>query len=136
MKPSNTFSQFARYAVVGGVAGAVDTGSLVLLHIFCGVPTLIAAAIAFILGLITNYLITIAWVFDTTGKFKEEFALFTLIGIGGLLWTELILWGMVSLAHLSLPFSKAAALFLVLIWNFGMRKKFVFAGAPSWNDPQ
>ncbi len=123
----STLGQFVRYAFVGGIAAAVDTGCLYMLHTRLGFHPLAAGAIGFTVGLATNYLICVAWVFESTGRFKEEFALFSLIGIGGLLWTELILWLLVSCAGLPVLPSKAAALALVLVWNFGMRRRFVFA---------
>jgi putative flippase GtrA len=134
-KTQNTWLQFIRYLFVGGFAAVVDTACLYLLYAHLGVNHLVAAAIGFILGLITNYLISIAWVFESTGKVKTEFALFSMIGISGLGWTELIMWASVDLAHTSVMLAKVISLFLVLIWNFGMRKKFVFATRGS-EQPQ
>jgi putative flippase GtrA len=128
-KTASPLLQFIRYLFVGGFAAVIDTACLYVLYAYFGVNHLVAAAAGFIVGLLTNYLISIAWVFETTGRIKEEFALFAVIGIGGLGWTELILWIAVNLAHAPLIAAKAASLFLVLIWNFGMRKKFVFAAS-------
>ncbi len=128
-KTQNTAVQFFRYLFVGGFAAVVDTGFLYVLHSYIGMNHLVAAAIAFIAGLLTNYLISIAWVFQSTGKWKEEFFLFAIIGVGGLGWTELILWSSVKYAHLPVMAAKFIALFLVLIWNFGMRKWLVFSRA-------
>lgn len=126
-KTRNSFLQFVRYALVGGFAALIDSACLFLLYARLGVNHLIAAATGFLVGLLINYAISIAWVFETTGRFKQEFTLFSVIGVGGLLWTELILWLSVDRAHIPVMPAKALALFLVLLWNFGMRKKFVFA---------
>jgi putative flippase GtrA len=126
-KTQNTLHQFLRYIVVGGVAALIDTGCLYILYHDFGVNHLIAAAVGFVFGLLVNYLISIAWVFETTGRFKQEFILFSVIGAGGLVWTEITLWLSVNFAHLPVLGAKALALALVLIWNFGMRKKFVFS---------
>lgn len=128
-KPQGTVPQFIRYVFVGGVAAAVDSGSLYLLHSQLAVHFLVAAAIGFLLGLLINYLISIAWVFESTGNLKQEFALFAMIGVGGLGWTELIMWTSVKIAHFPVMAAKLIALALVLVWNFGMRKKFVFASS-------
>jgi putative flippase GtrA len=125
-KTQNTIVQFVRYLFVGGFAALVDTGCLYILHKHLGFHHLSAAAIGFLLGLITNYVISILWVFESRGRIKEEFTLFALIGIGGLMWTEVILWLSVEVAQISVMLAKGIALVLVLIWNFGMRKKFVF----------
>lgn len=130
-KPQSTLAQFIRYLFVGGFAAVIDTGSLYGLHQFLGVNYLVAAAAGFLLGLLTNYLISIAWIFETSGRFKDEFGLFTLIGLGGLAWTELILW--IGVGQLGAPVmaGKFVALFLVLFWNFWMRKTFVFRAKPA-----
>ncbi len=116
-----------RYVVVGGVAAGTDTALLYLLNRYFGVNPLIAAAAGFFFGLVVNYLFSIAWVFESKRSFAQEFTFFAIIGAGGLGWTELILWLGIDLVHLSVLMTKAIALFLVLIWNFGMRKKFVFS---------
>ena len=126
-KTQSTPLQFLRYIFVGGGAAAVDTGTLYLLYARFGVHHLGAAAVGFLLGLLLNYFISILWVFQSRGNFKQEFLLFALIGLGGLGWTELILWASVDVARISVLFGKGLALGLVLIWNFWLRKKFVFS---------
>jgi putative flippase GtrA len=121
-----TSKQFIRYIGVAGLAALFDTACLYSLNRFFGVRPWIAGAFGFLVGLTANYRLSRAWVFESTGRPRQEFTLFALIGIGGLLWTELILWFTITLAHVSLLFSKATALVLVLVWNFGMRKRFVF----------
>lgn len=53
-----------RYTVVGFVAFVVDVSLLVLLTEFAGIHYLISAALSFICGLVTNYGLSITWVFD------------------------------------------------------------------------
>jgi putative flippase GtrA len=126
-KTQSTALQFMRYIVVGGVAALIDAGTLYVLSIHLGVNHMIAAAVGFFLGLLVNYLISIAWVFESQGNYRQELILFSLIGLGGLILTEIIMWATVDVAKSPIMLGKIIALFLVLIWNFGMRKKFVFA---------
>jgi putative flippase GtrA len=126
-KPRNAGIQFVRYAFVGGVAAVADTGCLYMLHQGLRINHLVAAAVGFLLGLLVNYLFSIAWVFESRGRRGRELFLFGLIGVGGLLWTEVILWIGVNLAHAPVMLGKLCSLVLVLIWNFGMRRTFVFA---------
>lgn len=118
--------QFVRYIVVGGIAAVIDAGTLYFLSIRLGVNHMIAAAVGFFLGLMVNYIISIAWVFESQGKYRQELMLFSLIGVGGLVLTEIIMWATVDVAKSPIMLGKVIALLLVLIWNFGMRKKFVF----------
>ncbi len=123
--------QYFRYLICGGTATLVDVSLLFFLtHIF-HVYYLIAAAISFATGIIVNYTLNIILVFKSSGKVKKEFFLFALIGIGGLFWTEIILWILVDKLNIYVMFAKAIAIVLVLQWNFFMRKKFVFPEKPA-----
>jgi len=135
-KTQSAVIQFIRYAFVGGTAAVLDTACLYLLYRYLGVNHFLAAALGFLLGLATNYLLSILWVFQSSGNIRQELVLFSLIGIGGLGWTELILWFVVNLLHGPVLIGKMISLFLVLIWNFWMRKKFVFSESANRNHGQ
>jgi len=126
--------QFIRYLFCGGVATASDISMLFFLNKVLFVNHLIAAAFAFITGVTINYTLNTILVFQSSGKIKKEFPLFAVIGIGGLLWTELILWLLVNKLNFYLIVAKLIAVALVLIWNFFMRKKFVFYPEPIPED--
>ena len=122
-----SFLQFFRYLICGGVATVCDMTVLFTLTYFFSVNHLYAAALAFVVGVATNYYLNTILVFQSSGKFKKEFPLFAMIGIGGLLWTEVILWIFVDKLDLQIMLAKVIAVILVLNWNFFMRKKFVFS---------
>ena len=125
-KTENSLVQFVRYAMVGGTAAVLDTGCLYFLYHYFGMNHFAAAAVGFMVGLLVNYLLSILWVFQSSGNVRQELALFSIIGIGGLGWTELILWVVVNVANGPVLLGKGVSLVLVLVWNFWMRKKFVF----------
>ena len=125
-KNHDTRIQFFRYIFVGGAATIVDMGSLYILTSIMGLNYLISAAIAFILGVATNYLLCIVWIFESTGRVKKEIILFVVIGVGGLILNEVIIWLLVEEAKLYYMLAKTVAVVIVLVWNFGMRKKYVF----------
>ena len=118
--------QFFSYLVCGGIATLADMSVLFILTSALQINHLIAAAIGFLAGVATNYSLNIQLVFKSKGKTKKELTLFTLIGIGGLLWTEFIIWILVDNMTFKLMIAKMIAVILVLFWNFFMRKKFVF----------
>ncbi len=62
-KSDKTSVQLFKYAFVGGIAYSVDFGFLIFLTEVVKIHYLISAAIAFILGLLINYAISILWVF-------------------------------------------------------------------------
>jgi putative flippase GtrA len=122
------FIQLARYVVVGGLAFVVDFGSLFLLTEFGGLHYLLSAAIAFCLGLVTNYLLSIVWVFNrrTLNNRWLEFLIFGLIGLAGLGMNELILWFLTDRVGLHYLVSKMVSAVLVLLWNFLARRFSLF----------
>ena len=61
---SNIQSQFIRYFIVGGIAFIADFGALFLLKEWGGLNYLFSATLAFIIGIIINYQLSICWVFD------------------------------------------------------------------------
>jgi len=126
-KTGETSIKFFRYLFVGGTATVVDMGALYVFTSILGLNYLISAAIGFVLGVTANYLMCIAWVFKSSGKIEKEIILFVIIGIGGLILNEVIIWLLVEEAGLYFMIAKVVAVAAVMVWNFGMRKKFVFA---------
>lgn len=127
-KVDNTFIQLFRYAFVGGFAFIIDFGSLFIFTEFFGIHYLISAPIAFILGLITNYILSIVWVFKKR-KFRKksfEFGIFGLIGIVGVGFNELFIWFFTEYVHLYYLTSKIISTGFVFLWNFFVRKSVLF----------
>jgi len=122
--------QFFRYLICGGIATLTDIIILFVLTHFLHINYLVAAAGAFITGIIVNYNLNTILVFKSSGEIKKEFPLFAMIGIGGLVWTEIILWILVDKLKIYVMIAKAVSIILVLNWNFFMRKKFVFSREP------
>ena len=128
-EPTNrTLVQLFRYGFVGGVAFLVDYGTLFLLTEYAQIPYLVSAAIAFVAGLVVNYLLSISWVFNQNRNEKpaKEFLYFTIIGVVGLLFNELIMYVATDLCHLHYMLSKIISTMIVFFWNFFARKVLLF----------
>ena len=139
--------QFIRSMVVGLVATIADMGMLILLKELLGLKnhTMIAATIAFIFGLITNYLLSTFWAFRglNTKKRGVEFLIFAVISVIGLLLNNLIIklfediLGPADFFGSLLPgdkyyiVGKIVATLIVFIWNFGMRKILLYRKKPA-----
>lgn len=121
-------SQLVRYGVVAAVALAVDFGSLVALTEGAGLHYLVAAALGFLAGLVTNYLLSVHWVFGRRRLVdrRAEFAVFAGVGVAGLVWNVALIAGFTELAGLHYAASKAVATVLVFAWNFGVRRWLLF----------
>jgi len=125
-KPEKTLHQFLRYLVAGGTATMVDLSVLFVLYQFLHVNYLIAGALGYFCGIMTNFTVNVLFVFESTGRMKKEFIIFASVGAVGLLWTELILWTFSEKFHFPVIVAKLVAVIFVLFWNFFMRKKLVF----------
>jgi len=138
-KTEKTYTQFIRYFFVGGIAFCVEflVFYLFIMFSFFRKFYIFSGAIAFLCGLLTNYLLSIKWVFPSR-KLKSklnEFLLFSLVGIAGLLLNLLFLYLFSDIIFptlfflerkLTLLFSKVIATFLVFLWNFFARKFLLF----------
>jgi putative flippase GtrA len=132
--------EFLRYVLVGGAAFIVDFGILYFSKAFLfstlgETGILLATALGFIAGLVFNYVLSLAFVFkQTSGTAKQNkvrsFVLFTIIGIIGLLITEVCMFsGIVIFGQQWYPAMKIIAAWIVLMWNYIARKTFIFKGA-------
>ena len=122
-KTTNIFIQFFRYIFVGGFAFLADAFTLWLCEKWMNY--MIAAAIAFVVGLAVNYALSIWFVFSESSKVKnkvKEFVVYGIIGLIGLLITEGIMYLFTDVFGLYFLISKIIAAAIVLVWNFAARK--------------
>jgi putative flippase GtrA len=117
---------FCRYVLVGGIAFVADFA------VFNSVLTLqghyvLAAVLGFVVGIAVNYSLCVYWVWrGTQARTRKDLAVFTLIGVGGLLLTIVLMIISVDLLAFDARISKIVVAGIVLFWNFGLRKVFVF----------
>lgn len=128
LKSKKTSGEFLRYLFVGGLAFLVDFGSLYLLTEYGNLHYLLSAAFAFLLGLSTNYFLSVRYVFvNRTVKSKAaEFSLFAMIGLVGLALNHGLIWAFTEKIALHYLVSKIIATIVVFLWNFFARKTALF----------
>ena len=127
-KTNNLLIQLICYTIVGGLAFIVDFGLLFLLTEYFGLYYILSATCSFLAGLLVNYYISTAWVFESTIKSKQlEFTLFSLIGVVGLGLNDLLIWTFTEKFHIYYMLSKLITAILVYLWNFLGRKYLVFS---------
>lgn len=125
-KPPKILLQFLQYIAVGGLAFIVDYSALYF-TLQLGFHYLIATAIGFTLGLALNFLLCITWIWrGTQANNVKDFTVFTIIGIAGLGLTALLMWTLVDIFYFAPTYAKVITAAIVLIWNFSLRKLFVF----------
>jgi putative flippase GtrA len=118
--------QLFRYTLVGGLAFLVDFGSLAALKELVGLPSLVAASLAFLLGLTTNYLLCLAWVFKQRKLSSPvaEFLIFAGVGVVGLGINAGVIWALEG--PIGLYYSKLVSTVVVYLWNFFARRLTLF----------
>lgn len=119
--------QFIRYSLVGLVGLTADYATLLILTEATGLYYLISAAIAFIVGLITNYILSIHWVFSrrNLANGSLEFIVFASFGILGLFFNEFIIWFFTEIFSFHYLISKTFYI-VIYILIFFARKRFLF----------
>lgn len=122
------FIQLFRYLFVGGTAFVVDFGLLYVFTDVCGLHYLLSATFSFVAGLLTNYALSIAWVFNRRKLDNRwsELLVFTLIGCIGLGLNELFMWLFTEPLGLHYLLSKMVTAAIVMFWNFLARKFALF----------
>ncbi|MBN2504242.1 MAG: GtrA family protein [Bacilli bacterium] len=138
--------EIGRYLLVGGLATVFDYLAFALFRYaildLTQVNLLIATSIGFAVGLTFNYILSVIFVFKNVanpnaGKTMSAFVVFTIIGIIGLLITELGMWlGDVTRFHIAEEIYKMPEMVtkvimtgIVLCWNYLARKFLIFKPA-------
>jgi putative flippase GtrA len=135
--------EFLRYVAVGGLAFIVDFGVLYFARTFLfpkpGVSgVILATACGFAGGLVTNYVLSSLFVFKKVSEGAKRhklrsFVIFTVTCLIGLGLTELLMYAGVRLAgegrYLLVKCFTAG---IVLLWNYGSKKIFVFQRRTKW----
>ena len=128
--------QFAKFAVVGALSAVLEISIYKTLYQYAAVNVYIANPIAYTIAVLFNYLLSRVFVFET-GRHtqKIEFLAFCGVALVGLGINQLVLY--LSMQNLILPeilnsiltlqdFAKIIAIIVTVLWNFTMKKLFVF----------
>lgn len=126
-KTEKLLLQIFKFGIVGGIAFVIDYVTLIICKEVFHLNTLISAAIAFTVSVVVNYILSIKWVFDVSGKHsgKRNFIIFIVFSLMGLGLTELIMWIGEDLLHISYLIVKIIATIIVMVFNFVTRKIFL-----------
>ena len=118
-----------RYLLVGGCAAAVDFGLFAAAVTQFGVHWFPAAAASFLLATAVNYLLSIALVFESGVRFskKNEWMIVLVVSAFGLVMNQAILWAAIESGRMPVLAAKLVATGCVFLWNYSVRRYFVFA---------
>ena len=106
----------------------IDMGTLFILTEYANIYYLTSAAIAFLLGLATNYFLSIFWVFNrrSVQNRMAEIIIFAVIGVIGLGLNEGLIWYFTEIVCLYYMISKVISTGFIYLWNFFARKYILY----------
>ena len=119
--------QIVRFGIVGVIAFIIDYAVLLTLTEVFGVHYLVSSAIAFVVSVIFNYILSILFVFETDNSRGKgaEFTLFAAMSAGGLGINQLMMWLLSDMIFMPYQLSKFLATGVVMVYNFVTRKLFL-----------
>jgi len=120
--------RIVKYFFVGGAAALVDIGLFSIFASYLSWPWIPVSIVTFILATITNYFLSIQFVFESGARHKwhiEVFGVFIVSGLA-LLVNQIILYLSIEILGWHLIFSKVVATGVVFFGNYYGRSKFVF----------
>lgn len=118
-----------KYICVGVISITVDYSLLLLLYRLLAVPLEIATAVAFIVGLIVNFVLNRLWSFEVKADSRDTIRQIVLYGILVLVNTIFtVLTVGFAFSHFSIPpeVSKPVCVLLTTAWNYILYKKVIF----------
>jgi putative flippase GtrA len=122
------FSQIVRYFFVGGIAALLDIVIFFLFAKILGINYLIIGAVGFVLATLLNYVLSIIYVFETRVRFTKGAEIFWvyIISLVGLFLHLLFLYLFIDLIQVEKMMGKLIAVAGVFLWNYLMKKNFIF----------
>jgi putative flippase GtrA len=127
-KTDHRLIQLFRYGTVTVISSVIDFGILYFLTETFGIHYLVSAVIAYTIGLIVNYALSIIWVFHKK-KLKSrvmEFVIFSLIGLLGMGLNELLLWVFTDILQLYFMVSRLISAVIGFGLKYLLRKWILF----------
>ena len=115
-----------RFDLVGGASCEVDYALLYFCTEWLGFHYLYSAAISFTVSVIVNYWLCVVFVFAGAGKQTgKQAALFIGSSVAGLGINQVCMWLFVEKFGLHYMLAKIAATFIVMFWNYVMKRNAV-----------
>ncbi len=133
-KTDNAFIQFFRYCFVGGIATLAEGATLWLIQHFIFKDSskalvYVSQGIAFILGLIVNFVLSKLFVFQQKSERTNaagEFFTYAIIGVIGLLIKEGLLWIFNIKLSIHYMIVWVISTIIVLVWNYVARRVILY----------
>ena len=132
MNKNSGLMEGLRFIVSGGVCFLLEMAVLVLLRDTCGLDTLVAVPIAFLIAVLLNYLLCVKWVFSGAGdqgnSAKAGFLVTSVMGLflnellmlvfRGMFGEDTVLFTLFGFTVTMYMFNKTLSTAIVMVWNY------------------
>ena len=132
LKNSKLVRQLVRYLAMGSIVVIVEIGTFWLINSVLNINYLVATAASMLVGIILNWLGSKYLVFKES-RFTpvKEFILVFVVSLVGLVIQITTIYIMVDKLHLVPLVGKIAAIGVTFIWNFFIRRVYIFRVGPK-----
>jgi putative flippase GtrA len=120
--------KIVRYFFVGAIAAVIDIGLFTIFASYLKFPWAIVSVTTFIIATLTNYFLSIHFVFKSGSKYQKHHEILGvfLVSSFALLLNQIFLYLFIEKMNLHMIISKCLATSMLFLWNYYGRKKFVF----------
>ncbi|MBU2702850.1 putative flippase GtrA [Sporomusaceae bacterium BoRhaA] len=125
---SGLIDQLIRYFCVGGISAGVDWIIFYILNVTCGIYYMFAATGSFLLSVVVNFFWGRKLAFKNRCKFTSKVEALNILGINtmGLIWNILLMWLAIEMVKLTTMEAKIGATGIVFLWNFSLRRWWLY----------
>ena len=130
-------SEFSKYIVSGFTAFTVDYCVLLMATEWFGIHYLVSNICSYMCGLLVAYTLNVRWVFSYRKyehRTRQEFSIFVLIVLIGLGISEGVIFLLVEQAALSYHYAKIVSVAAIFIFNFIIKKHYLFSRETQIHD--
>lgn len=127
LKNHQTLKQFIKFGLIGLLNTLVDLIAYIFFTRILFWHYLVAAFFAFVIAVSVSFILNSYWTFEIVqDKFKQRYAKFFLVALGGLCLTELFLYILVDKFFWFDLWAKIFTVLVVVNWNFFLQKYWTF----------
>lgn len=126
------FRDLILYGIIGTFSAGLDFVIYTLLVEFAGLPYLLANSISVLGGISTSFYLNRNYNFKVKDHATRRFAIFLLVGICGLVFSNIILYLFIDQMSMNKILSKLLSIVLVVFFQFLLNKYLTFK--PSENE--
>lgn len=122
-------TRFTKFSLVGGSGVLVNTGALIALYDWAGLPLLLSSVLAVELAIASNFYWNSRWTFPAGPLTLRRFFQFNLVSAGGMAITSGTLLALVSVGGVHYIAANLTGIALATVWNFGLNSLWTWGAA-------